>query len=174
MIENKNFKNNLSSTSNSRKSRLASLSKITYVFSLLVGSILVLLQPYFWYVSTSMGISSLFSIAFCVVTFLVAAQYNHSKSYEKRQAGVISEMQKRLNYYKSLMANTTQIVTEYDNAGNLLFANAAFQDLVGMEFDESEKKHFNDLVPAWYFPAQQDFFKNQKNEQKKESQSEVP
>ncbi len=157
-----------------RKNKLASFLKVAYALSLLLGSSLILFQPVFWYISSALGVGSLITAAFCGITFLMAAQYNHSKSFEKRQGGVIMELQKRLTHYKELMANTNQLVSEFNNSGHLIFANKSFCDLLGIENYTENEIHFNDLVPSWYISSQQEFFKAQRKQGKKETLSEVP
>lgn len=155
-------------------SRIEPMAKAIYWLSLVFGSSLLLFQPLFWYLSFSYGIISLVAAGFCFIFFLVAAQYNHAKDFEKRQVSVINQMQTRLSHYKEVMSNSKELISEFDSYGNLVFANNAFINSTGIKFEKDQTTHFDDLIPKWLLSSQQEFFRTQQLEKIRETQSEVP
>jgi len=158
----------------SNKSRIGPLAKAIYWLSLVLGSSLILFQPLFWYFSFSLGTITLISAGFCFIFFLVAAQYNHAKAFEKRQVSVINQMQTRLSHYKDAMSNSKELISEFDSYGNLVFANNAFLNTTNRKFEENKTIHFDDLIPKWHLSSQQEFFRTQQIEKIRETQSEIP
>ena len=162
------------STTKPNRSRIEPTAKAIYWLSLILGSTMILFQPLFWYLSFSYGIFSLVAAGFCFIFFLVAAQYNHGKDFEKRQATVINQMQTRLSHYKEVMSNSKELISEFDSYGNLVFANNAFLTSTGIKFEKDQTTHFDDLIPKWHLSSQQEFFRTQQLEKIRETQSEIP
>jgi len=158
----------------SNKSRIEPTAKAIYWLSLVLGSSLLLFQPLFWYFSFSLGAITLITAGFCFIFFLVAAQYNHAKDFEKRQASVINQMQTRLSHYKDVVSNSEELISEFDSYGNLVFANNAFLNTTNRKFEENKTIHFDDLIPKWHLSSQQEFFRSQQLEKIRETQSEIP